>query len=172
MDPLQIWVRNMDRKKEIRAKILKMRQALPKEEIREKSLRIIRRIEETETFKNADNLLAYSDFRGEVATGTLIEKAWELGKKVYVPRVAGKEMEFYQIHSFEDLEKGAYGILEPKKECPVYEAGEGQTTLAILPGSVFDEKKTVSVMAVDFMIVILKNGKISAGSQLLMKCRL
>lgn len=171
MDPLQIWVRNMDRKKEIRAKILKMRQALPKEEVREKSLRIMRRIEETETFKNADNLLAYIDFRGEVATGTLIEKAWELGKKVYVPRVAGKEMEFYRIYSFEDLEKGAYGILEPKKECPVYEAGEGQTTLAILPGSVFDEKKTVSVMAVDFMIVILKNGKISAGSQLLMKCR-
>lgn len=131
----------MDRKKEIRAKILKMRQALPKEEVREKSLRIMRRIEETETFKNADNLLAYIDFRGEVATGTLIEKAWELGKKVYVPRVAGKEMEFYQIHSFEDLEKGAYGILEPKKECPVYEAGEGQTTLAILPGSVFDKKK-------------------------------
>ena len=171
MDPLQIWVRNMDRKKEIRAKILKMRQALPKEEVREKSLRIMRRIEETETFKNADNLLAYIDFRGEVATGTLIEKAWELGKKVYVPRVAGKEMEFYRIHSFEDLEKGAYGILEPKKECPVYEAGEGQTTLAILPGSVFDKKRTVSVMAVDFMIVILKNGKISAGSQLLMKCR-
>ena len=110
MDPLQIWVRNMDRKKEIRAKILKMRQALPKEEVREKSLRIMRRIEETETFKNADNLLAYIDFRGEVATGTLIEKAWELGKKVYVPRVAGKEMEFDQIHSFEDLEKGAYGI--------------------------------------------------------------
>ena len=116
MDPLQIWVRNMDRKKEIRAKILKMRQALPKEEVREKSLRIMRRIEETETFKNADNLLAYIDFRGEVATRTL-------------------------IYSFEDLEKGAYGILEPKKEFPVYEAGEGQTTLAILPGSVFDEKK-------------------------------
>ena len=143
MDPLQIWVRNMDRKKEIRAKILKMRQALPKEEVREKSLRIMRRIEETETFKNADNLLAYIDFRGEVATGTLIEKAWELGKKVYVPRVAGKEMEFYRIYSFEDLEKGAYGILEPKKECPVYEAGEGQTTLAILPGSVFDEKRHI-----------------------------
>ena len=49
MDPLQIWARNMDRKKEIRAKILKMRQALPKEEVREKSLRIMRRIEETET---------------------------------------------------------------------------------------------------------------------------
>ena len=39
-----------------------MRQALPKEEVREKSLRIMRRIEETETFKNADNLLAYIDF--------------------------------------------------------------------------------------------------------------
>ena len=33
------------------------------------------------------------------------------------------------------------------------------------------KKRTVSVMAVDFIIVILKNGKISAGSQLLMKCR-
>ena len=33
------------------------------------------------------------------------------------------------------------------------------------------KKRTVLVMAVDFMIVILKNGKISAGSQLLMKCR-
>ena len=123
----------MDRKKEIRAKILKMRQALPKEEVREKSLRIMRRIEETETFTNADNLLAYIDFRGEVATGTLIEKAWELGKKVYVPRVAGKEMEFYRIHSFEDLEKGAYGILEPKKECPVYEARD---VAGILQGAV------------------------------------
>ena len=90
MDPLQIWVRNMDRKKEIRAKILKMRQALPKEEVREKSLRIMRRIEETETFKNADNLLAYSDFRGEAATGTLIEKAWELGKKGLCATGSGK----------------------------------------------------------------------------------
>lgn len=93
--------------------------------------------------------------------------AW---KKVYVPRVAGKEMEFYRIHSFEDLEKGLWHP-GAEKECSVYKAGEGQTTLAILPGSVFDEKRTVSVMAVDFMIVILKNGKISAGSQLLMKCR-
>lgn len=131
----------MDGKKEIRSKILKMRQALPKEEVREKSLRIMERIEETEAFQNADNLLAYIDFRGEVATGSLIEKAWKLGKKVYVPRVAGKEMEFYQIRSFEDLEKGAYGILEPKKECPAYEAGKEKDTLAILPGSVFDKKK-------------------------------
>ena len=48
----------MDRKKEIRAKILKMRQALPKEEVREKSLRIMRRIEETETFKNVEIMSA------------------------------------------------------------------------------------------------------------------
>lgn len=171
MDPLQIWVRNMDRKKEIRAKILKMRQALPKEEVREKSLRIIRRIEETETFKNADNLLAYIDFRGEVATGTLIEKAWELGKKVYVPRVVGKEMEFYQIHSFEDLEKGAYGILEPKKNALFMKPEKGRLHWQSCREVFLMKKRTVSVMAVDFMIVILKNGKISAGSQLLMKCR-
>ena len=172
MDPLQIWARNMDRKKEIRAKILKMRQALPKEEVREKSLRIMRRIEETETFKNADNLLAYIDFRGEVATGTLIEKAWELGKKVYVPRVAGKEMEFYQIHSFEDLEKGAMASWSRKKNALFMKPEKGRLHWQSCREVFLMKKRTVSVMAVDFMIVILKNGKISAGSQLLMKCRL
>ena len=172
MDPLQIWARNMDRKKEIRAKILKMRQALPKEEVREKSLRIMRRIEETETFKNADNLLAYIDFRGEVATGTLIEKAWELGKKVYVPRVAGKEMEFYQIHSFEDLEKGLMASWSRKKNALFMKPEKGRLHWQSCREVFLMKKRTVSVMAVDFMIVILKNGKISAGSQLLMKCRL
>ena len=78
-----------------------MRQALPKEEVREKSLRIMRRIEEDrDNLKMQTTFLRILEFRGEVATGTLIEKAWELGKKVYVPRVAGKEMEFYRIHSF------------------------------------------------------------------------
>ena len=164
MDPLQIWARNMDRKKEIRAKILKMRQALPKEEVREKSLRIMRRIEETETFKNADNLLAYIDFRGEVATGTLIEKAWELGKKVYVPRVAGKEMEFYQIYSF-------MASWSRKKNALFMKPEKGRLHWQSCREVFLMKKRTVSVMAVDFMIVILKNGKISAGSQLLMKCR-
>ena len=171
MDPLQIWVRNMDRKKEIRAKILKMRQALPKEEVREKSLRIMRRIEETETFKNADNLLTYIDFRGEVATGTLIEKAWELGKKVYVPRVVGKEMEFYQIHSFEDLERGLMAFWSRKKNALFMKPEKGRLHWQSCREVFLMKKRTVSVMAVDFMIVILKNGKISAGSQLLMKCR-
>ena len=58
-----------------------------------------------------------------------------------------------------------------KKKFPVYEAGEGQTTLAILPGSVLMKKKNRVGYGGGFMIVILKNGKISAGSQLLMKCR-
>ncbi len=94
--------------------------------------------------------------------------AW---KKVYVPRVVGKEMEFYQIHSFEDLEKGAYGILEPKKNALFMKPEKGRLHWQSCREVFLMKKRTVSVMAVDFMIVILKNGKISAGSQLLMKCR-
>lgn len=130
----------MGTKKELRAKILKKRQELSKEEITERSSRITKRITGLDVYKEAEKLLVYMDFRGEVATGELICESWKAGKEVYVPRVAGKEMEFYQIHSFEDLEKGAYGILEPKKECqPLKE--DGKKVLAILPGSVFDEKK-------------------------------
>lgn len=141
MAPSQISVKSMDEKKEIRSKILKMRQNLPAEEIRKKSLRIMQRVEKTELFKNAACILAYMDYRGEVETGTLIEEAWKLGKEVYVPRVSGKNMEFYRISSLDDLEKGSYGIWEPKKECQPYEKGKGSRTLAILPGSVFDEQK-------------------------------
>ena len=130
----------MDRKKEIRAKILKEREALSKEDVAQKSHQIVKRLEELDCFQKAEKLLVYMDFRGEVATGELIRKAWQDGKEVYVPRVAGKTMEFYQIASFDDLEKGAYGILEPKKACRPFEKGD-EKVLAILPGSVFDEKK-------------------------------
>lgn len=57
--------------------------------------------------------------------------------RVAVPRVEGREMDFYEIHSMEDLEPGYQGILEPKANCPKVEAREG---FMLLPGLAFDRK--------------------------------
>ena len=46
-------------------------------------------------------------------------------------------MEFYSISSFDDLESGAYGIYEPKKECLKITADEN--TVCIVPGLAFDK---------------------------------
>ena len=45
-------------------------------------------------------------------------EAWKLGKTVWVPKVHGETMDFYEISSFDELKPGAYGILEPDAGIP------------------------------------------------------
>ena len=63
-------------------------------------------------------------------------EAWKLGKSVWFPRVEGSEMNFYLVEQKEDLQPGAYGILEPTGE---YKA-DGYDGLLIMPGVAFDEE--------------------------------
>ena len=65
-----------------------------------------------------------------------MEEAWKLGKSVWFPRVEGSEMNFYLVEQKEDLQPGAYGILEPTGE---YKA-DGYDGLLIMPGVAFDEE--------------------------------
>lgn len=93
------------------------------------------------TFREADTLLAYMSTDIEVDTRYLIERAWELGKKVAVPRcVQGtRNMVFYYITSFDDLENGAFGVREPiVSQCrPVIDF---ETGICVVPALVFDKK--------------------------------
>lgn len=41
------------------------------------------------------------------------------GKTLGLPRVEGNEIIFYDVKKFEDLEKGEFGIMEPKQNCPI-----------------------------------------------------
>ena len=60
----------------------------------------------------------------------------ELNKSGWFPRVEGSEMNFYLVEQKEDLQPGAYGILEPTGE---YKA-DGYDGLLIMPGVAFDEE--------------------------------
>lgn len=127
-------------KKEIRKKALDQRNAIPEVDRIRKSLRISETVRNLKWYDLAEALLIYRNFRTEVDTSQLIEKAWEKEKKVFCPRVNGKDMEFYLVESWNDFEPGSYGIEEPKKNCTVF-SGQYEHVLAILPGAAFDKNR-------------------------------
>lgn len=126
----------METKKQIRTSILSKRRALSKEEWTLKSQKIQQRLFAHPWFQEAEHIYCYVDYNKEVGTKEIIQRAWAEKKRVWVPRVHGHTMDFYQIETFDDLEPGAYGILEPVTQ-KVAEAKEG---LMIQPGVGFDQK--------------------------------
>ena len=109
-------------KKQLRAKILQMRDALTKEQRQIDSAKIVEKVLASEEYQNAKTILTYASFRSEVNTFPLIEYALKDGKRVYVPRIEEeiqedgtrvKSMEFYQIFSTDELQEGYWGVPEP-----------------------------------------------------------
>ncbi len=115
-----------DRKKQknqIRQRILQKRDALPEELRRAYSRQITEKVLETDSYRQAENILIYVSFRSEVETMELIRCALQDGKRVYLPRVMPSayreksgEMEFFRImneEEMEHLELSQWGIPEP-----------------------------------------------------------
>lgn len=128
-------------KKELRKEILKRRDALPLEERIEKSQRIAEAVIKQENFEDAAVVLAFASFRSEVDTSPIIHQALMLKKKLYLPKVIGEEMEFYQVDDAIELEDGYFGIQEPKPEPSKHFTPKSNEKIFILmPGAVFDEE--------------------------------
>lgn len=126
-----------NRKTEIRTEVKRRRAEASPECLHEASLRIKERFVKLEAYAQAEILLAYVDAKREVETRLLMQQAWEDGRKVAAPRVDGDGiMHYYYIESLEDLEPGSFGIMEPKKSCPLCETERG---LLLMPGVAFDE---------------------------------
>ena len=124
----------MKSKKQLRQEIISQRLQLSATEILEKSKQIQKKICSHPTFLNAPVIYIYIDYRHEVSTRLIIETAWKLNKVVATPKIIDGEMKFYQIHTFDDLATGTFGILEPvTNECISNNEG-----LMIMPGVVFD----------------------------------
>jgi len=123
-------------KRVLRKQVLNIRKALTAEQIAEKSARIITNVLATAEYNNTTCIYVYMPAKGEVDVTSLIEAAWRDGKKVAVPKVIDKDMIFYYIKSFDDLESGYFGILEPKDGL---EAATCENALLIIPGVAFDK---------------------------------
>lgn len=117
--------------------MLALRKAMPICLLEEKSRIITEKVIIKQEYLDAEMIFCYIDAKGEVKTKELITYAWKHGKKVAVPRVHADVMKFYLISSYDDLEPGCFGIMEPKRNCmEVTEIPE--KSLVIMPGVAFD----------------------------------
>ena len=136
MVQLQIWVKNMEEKKQIRKQIFVARKAHTDEQIEEWSRMIADRVTTLPEYPDAKRILAYADYNHEVMTGFIIEAAWRDSKEVAVPKVVGQDMVFYKLTDFAQLEKGYFGIPEPARG----EIVQWEDAMMVMPGVAFDKE--------------------------------
>lgn len=131
----------METKAEIRKRILEVRKALTDEEAASKSEAIIQKVIKTPEYEEADNVLLYADYNREVMTRGIFEDALLHKKRVYFPKADNltNRMEFYQVASVRQLERGYMGIPEPQEDIRLrYRFKPREDTLIIMPGVAFD----------------------------------
>lgn len=119
-------------KKELRQMIRQRKQQYSVGE----SSAFIRHLMNNSHFVHAHTLLLYSALPDEVPTKVLIDELVAQGKTVLLPRViSDTDMELRRYTGRQDLQPGAYGILEPIGELFTdYE----KIDVAIVPGMAFD----------------------------------
>jgi len=124
-------------KKEMRKQILEKRNSLTKEEIKEKSKIIKKKLFSSEEYQQAKTVSFFVSFGSEVDTHDMIKEALK-EKEVCVPIVQGDYIILSKINDFDDLDKkGKYGILEPSS---IIEVDKELVDLIIVPGVAFDKK--------------------------------
>ncbi|QZY55788.1 5-formyltetrahydrofolate cyclo-ligase [Crassaminicella profunda] len=131
----------MDKKK-IRQKILESRKSLSNEMICLKSTNIFHKLKTLDLYKNAKNIMIYMDFRNEVKTHLIIKDLLSSNKNVILPISVPKTKEMILsklLDPKEELTKGTYGILEPKKEY-IRKVNKAILDLIIVPGVAFDRE--------------------------------
>ena len=130
-------------KKEIRREVLEKRNAMTKEERYRASVMMTERLLGHQWFYLSDTILGFAGYGSEISTEELIAEALKLGKKAYLPKVCGEKMEFYRVHSLQDLTEGYKGIREPmgNTEKYVYDEANISKTLMLMPGVAFDDMR-------------------------------
>ena len=94
-------------KQELRTRYLNYRNNLSVKERREKSAKIWEQLKNEDTFKQAQILLVYMDYRSEVMTTGLVEELIASGgKRIFAPKVEGMDIQFYEVSGMEDFEIG------------------------------------------------------------------
>src|SRR5699024_70888 len=77
----------------------------------------------------------------EWSTKPIIKEAWNNGKTICVPKCnpQNKQLTFYQLQDFNQLEIVYYNLLEPKPE-ETEEIVKSNIDLLVVPGIVFDKR--------------------------------
>ncbi len=123
-------------KRALRREISEKKRALTADAIEARSSLLAQRLFDTRHYRRARSVYAYLSFNQEVRTRPIIERAWADGKRVAVPRVAGDEMAFVWLDSFDGLAISGFGVPEPAEG----EIADDESALVLMPGLAFDRE--------------------------------
>lgn len=137
---MEMWdTQKADLRKQMRGRL----KAVDAEEKAAWDREVCRRVLSRPEIAGADWVLGYMALSWETGTRELLEALLKEGKRVALPRVALSRsggvqamprMDFFEIHSMEDLEEGAFHILEPGGRCP---RADWRTAPVLVPGMAF-----------------------------------
>jgi 5-formyltetrahydrofolate cyclo-ligase len=85
------------------------------------SKKIQKKLGKIDIYKNAQTIAAYYSIGSEVKTQDIIQEILSEGKTLALPKVVEDSLVFCSVKKFDDLEKGEFGIMEPKQNCPQVE---------------------------------------------------
>jgi len=125
-------------KEKLRKEIKEKRRKLIKEDNRKRSKEIKERLFQLKEFKDAQTILFYISYNGEVFTHDMVLESF-YNKNIIVP-VSNKEdcsLILSHLKSWEELSIGSYGILEPRIE-KIRKTDIKDIDLIIVPGVAFD----------------------------------
>jgi len=148
----------MKSKKELRKKILGIRNKMLKEDLENNSRIIMNKIISLRTYKQSKVVFVYMDFNNEVMTSDLIKHMMAEKKRVVIPYtdIVNTLVIPSEITEEADLKLSPFGYYEPKKIMPV---DVEEIDLVLVPGVVFDKNLNRIGFGKGYYDRILKNLK-------------
>lgn len=133
--------RQAERKRELRTQARKMRRDQPAKD--DLSREILARAMGLSEYRAAETVLFYIDVRSEVRTSFALAKALDSPKRIVIPYCERSELTLFHLLSLDELESGAYGILEPRSDRrgdPDRQVSPLELDVVFTPGVAFDRE--------------------------------
>lgn len=123
-------------KLQLRKEIKNSKRQFTSQQLHELSFAVITRLLAHPRVKSAKTIMLYHSLPDEVDTHTIVDSLLMSGKTILLPSVTGEgTMELHRYNGPNDLQIGAYGIMEPTGELYTDYAN---IDLAVVPGVAFD----------------------------------
>jgi 5-formyltetrahydrofolate cyclo-ligase len=131
----------MTDKGDTRKQILRARNAMTPEEITSVSHAIVKRLIELDPIRGASTVMVYLAFGSEVLADDLVLWGWGERKRIAVPlcRPVRRQLIACRIESFDELERGHYGIREPMADL-IRPVPPEEIDVIVVPAVAFDRQ--------------------------------
>lgn len=131
--------KSAETKRELRRRLLALRDGLSAAERAEASCLACRHAAEWIESSGIRSVMAFVSFRSELDTSELLKFCWSRGLRLLLPRAAvgAKRLALHAVRSRDELAPGAYGILEPDPGRAAAAPDEAPEAVFV-PGAGFD----------------------------------